>query len=146
MSISSVAPGANYLALDFKWKAPSAFAEPTQWTDRHGNESVSDSNPEDGRTWRFDKRITLDTLVAIAGIGLVLGVPMFLWGRAMEARVQTLEIVQTQRDEQAKNREFDYREQSIRILQRMDKLDDQVTNLRIDLGRYLPKDAALKER
>ncbi len=85
--------------------------------------------------WHFEKRLSLDTLVAVLGVGLVIGGPILVWGRAMEGRVLALEVVQEQRSKQDSNRELDARDQRISILSRMDKIDDQVTQLRVELGR-----------
>lgn len=85
--------------------------------------------------WRFEKRLSLDTLVAIVGVSLVVGGPVLVWGRAMESRVQALEVIQEQRAKQEIARDLDARDQRISILGRMDKIDEQVTQLRIEVGK-----------
>lgn len=85
--------------------------------------------------WHFEKRLSLDTLVAIVGVAIVVGGPVLVWGRAMESRVQALEVIQDQRSKQETARDLDARDQRISILTRMDKIDEQVTQLRIELGK-----------
>ncbi len=84
--------------------------------------------------WHFEKRLSLDTLVAVAGISIVLGGPIFYWGRAMEQRVQTLEIRAEASTKQDTARQLDARDERIAILTKMEKLDEQVTQLRIEVG------------
>lgn len=100
--------------------------------------------PVEPKGWTFDKRVSLDTLIAIVGIGIVIGGPMFLWGRAMEGRIQTLEIRDQQRAEQEKNRDLDARDQRISVLSKMEKFDDQLTQLRIDVAKALPLSEVLR--
>lgn len=85
-------------------------------------------------SWHFEKRLSLDTLVAILGVALVLGFPIFYWGRAVEDRVTKLEARDDARSKQETARELDARDQRIAVLAQMDKLAEQVTQLRIDLG------------
>ncbi len=95
-------------------------------------------------SWHFEKRLSLDTLVALAGVAIVLGGPMVYWGRAMENRVLQLEIKAEERAKQEETRakqevarDLDARDQRITVLTRMDKIDEQVTQLRIDIGKLL---------
>ena len=94
--------------------------------------------------WHFEKRLSLDTLVSLAGILLVFGGPVLIWGRAMEGRVQALEVMQEQRIKQEVARDIDARDQRISILTRMDKIDEQVTQLRIDIGKFQLQSAAAR--
>lgn len=85
--------------------------------------------------WHFEKRLSLDTVVSIISVVVFLGGPFLLWGRAMENRVQSLEVIQEQRGRQETARDIDARDQRISILSRMEKIDEQVTALRIEVGR-----------
>jgi hypothetical protein len=85
--------------------------------------------------WHFEKRLSLDTLVAIAGVALLIGGPMLVWGRAMESRVQALEVVGQERSKQETALALDARDQRISILSRLDKMDEQITQLRVELGK-----------
>jgi hypothetical protein len=86
-------------------------------------------------SWHFEKRLSLDTVVSIVSVVVFLGGPILFWGRAMENRVQALELVQEARAKQETARDFDARDQRISILTRMDKIDEQVTAMRIEIGR-----------
>jgi hypothetical protein len=86
-------------------------------------------------SWHFEKRLSLDTVVSVVSVVVFLGGPILFWGRAMEGRVQALEVIQDQRMKQEVARDMDARDQRISILTRMDKIDEQVTQLRIELGK-----------
>lgn len=85
--------------------------------------------------WHFDKRLSLDTIVGILGVAIVIGGPVLVWGRAMENRVQTLEVVQDQRARMEEARDRDIREQRMALGLRLDKFDDQLTQMRIAIGQ-----------
>lgn len=89
-------------------------------------------------SWHFEKRITLDTLVGIAGVALVVGVPVLVWGRAMESRVLALEVIQVERAKGETTREADRRDERIQITTRLDTLTDKVTQLQIQVGQLVP--------
>lgn len=108
-------------------------------TTRRGSEPTSTPRRRyTDREWHFEKRLTLDTLVAIAGIALVVGVPVLVWGRAMESRVLALEVIQVERQKGEASRDTDAREQRIAITSRLDKLDDKVTQMQIQIGQIVP--------
>lgn len=85
--------------------------------------------------WHFEKRLSLDTLVSVAGISIVLGGPVLFWGLAMERRVQVLEANSAQSAKQEAARDIDARDQRISILSRMDTMSEQITQLRIEVGK-----------
>lgn len=85
--------------------------------------------------WHFEKKISFDTIVGIVGVSLVLGGPLFMWGRNMESRLQTIELVNDQRARADEKRDAEIREQRIAIGLRLDRIDDQVTLLRIAIGQ-----------
>ncbi len=69
----------------------------------------------DRRHWHFDKRISLDTIVAVVGMGLLVGGPILVWGRAMESRVQALEVMQGERQKGDVAKKADVREQRAQL-------------------------------
>lgn len=85
--------------------------------------------------WHFDKRVSVDTFVAIFGMAIVVGGPVMVWGRAMEGRVLGLEVIQDQRARAEEQRDRDVRDQRLALSLRLDKFDDQLTALRIGLGQ-----------
>lgn len=87
--------------------------------------------------WHFEKRLSLDTVVAIVGISIVLGGPIFYWARGQDQRTQTLEIKEEARARQEGERAKDLRDSQITMLSNMDVLKEQVTQLRIDVGQLL---------
>lgn len=96
--------------------------------------------------WHFEKRITLDTLVGILGVALVVGVPVLVWGRAMESRVLALEVIQVERNKVETSREADRRDERTQITTRLDTLTDKVTQLQIQIGQLVPLSPAVKQR
>lgn len=92
----------------------------------------------DRRQWHFDKRISLDTVVAVVGMGLLVGGPILVWGRAMEGRVQVLEVTNLERSKTETTRDQDAREYRVLIANRLDKLDEKVTQMQIQIGRIVP--------
>lgn len=84
-------------------------------------------DPERGaerrRSWYFEKRLSLDTLVAICGLAIVIGGPFLIWGRAMESRVLTIEV---RDDARAKMLED--------ITAKLTKLGEQMTQTQIQIG------------
>ncbi len=87
--------------------------------------------------WHFEKRLSLDTVVSVVSVALFLGGPILFWGQKMEGRVQSLEVIQSERVKQEVARDMDARDQRISILGRMDKIDEQVTQLRIEVGKLI---------
>lgn len=103
-----------------------------------GPQQVVNNNAPRSDSWHFEKRLSLDTLAQIAGIAIVLGGPLLYWGYATDGRIKTLELHDLQREKQDIARDMDARDQRIALLGKIEKLDDQVTQLRIDVGRLLP--------
>lgn len=91
---------------------------------RRASDSGSGSEfPLQRRSWYFEKRISLDTIVGIVGIAVVLGGPFIIWGRAMEGRILSIEV----RDE-ARSKSFE------QITTALDRLSAQMTTTQIQLG------------
>ncbi len=84
--------------------------------------------------WRFDKTISLGTLIAVFSVIVGIGGPILLWGRTMETRVQIIETTQDQKAKIDAAQAAELREQQKEFLSRMDKFSEQVTQLRITLG------------
>src|SRR6478609_986220 len=51
----------------------------------------------DDTRWHFDKHLSINTLVSVVGMAVLVGGPVLVWGRAMESRVQVLEVIQTEK-------------------------------------------------
>src|SRR5579859_3880034 len=84
---------------------------------------------EDDMThWRFDKRLSVNTLVSVIGMSIVVGGPVLVWGRAMESRVQALEIEDAEKAKLSVARETDARESRTSLAVRLDKMDDKLTS------------------
>jgi hypothetical protein len=90
------------------------------------------------RNWYFDKRLSFDTIIAVVSMALLVGGPILIWGRAMESRVQALEVIQVERAKSEAQRDSDIRDQRVSLASRLDKLDEKVTQLQITVGQLLP--------
>jgi hypothetical protein len=73
--------------------------------------------------WYFERRISLDTIVAVVLLSIALGGPFIVWGRAMEARVLALEL-----HDEARLKNFES------IAKSLEKLNEQMTQAQIQLG------------
>lgn len=89
------------------------------------------------KTWRFDRRVSLDTIVAIVGVAIVLGGPLFYWAHNMEDRVQRLELLQMEGDKQDATRNESDREFQKATVDRLEKIETKVTELQINVGRLV---------
>lgn len=89
----------------------------------------------DVRSWHFDKKLSLDTLIAIIGIAVVIGGPLILAWRSMEARVQKLEVILEQSAAQDALREAATREQRGLISAQFKDLNDNLQKLQIAVGK-----------
>ena len=85
--------------------------------------------------WHFDKKMSLDTLVAIAGIAVVIGGPLMLAWRSMENRVVVLETKQEAQQSAEMRRDSDAREQRIAVLSQMKDLGDGITKMQISFAK-----------
>lgn len=92
---------------------------------------------DDEQGWRFDRRISVDTLVGIAGVALVIGGPLFYWARNMEDRVQRLEVVQVESEKNDSARAQDDHDSRKAIADRLEKIEGKVTELQITVGRLV---------
>ena len=88
--------------------------------------------------WHFKKQLSIDTLVQIVGVAIVLGGPILYWGRAMEARVLALEIARVERDRSETEAKITARSEAATVAAKLDKLDEKVTQLQINVGRLGP--------
>lgn len=86
------------------------------------------------RHWSFDKRVSLDTIVAIIGMAIFVGGPFVIWGRAMESRVLVMEVQNDARAKADADRETRAVE-AVRVMgARVDKLTDQFSGLQLSIG------------
>lgn len=112
-------------------------------TAMHGGEPIY-SGPErrmaprravDQRSWHFDKKLSLDTLIAIVGVAVVIGGPLILAWRSMEARVQKLEIILEEQTRQDNRREVVTSEQRGLIAAQFKDLNDNMQKLQVAVGK-----------
>ncbi len=92
---------------------------------------------EDRKHWHFERRLSIDTLVAIFGVAVVIGGPILVWGRAMENRVLTLENVKEETNKNDVKKEGDLREQRTLVGARLDKFDDRMNQIQIDVAKLV---------
>ena len=93
---------------------------------------------EDDMThWRFDKRLSVNTLVSVIGMALVVGGPVLVWGRAMESRVQALEIESTEKAKLEVTRDSDSRESRTALTVRLDKMDDKLSQMQVQVAQLV---------
>lgn len=102
--------------------------------EQHERRRESD-RPFREQRWHFEKKLSLDTIVGILGVACVIGGPLLFWGRNIENRVQTIELVNEQRSRVDDKRDAELREQRLAIGSRLERIDDQVTQLRIAVGQ-----------
>lgn len=85
--------------------------------------------------WHFEKRISLDTIVAILGIALVIGGPFIVWGRAMEGRVLTLENIASQLEKKEAERIAEVRDQRALADRNYRELADALQRLQVSFAK-----------
>lgn len=83
---------------------------------------------------RFDRRISLDTIIQIVGIAIVLGGPLIVWGRAMESRVFTLESSIVNLEKRDGQREEYAKEQRSQMFERLTKVDGSLQSLQVTVA------------
>lgn len=83
---------------------------------------------------RFDRRISLDTIIQIVGIAIVLGGPFIVWGRAMESRVLTLEGSIVNSEKRDGQREEYAKEQRAQMFERLTKVDGSLQALQVTVA------------
>lgn len=87
--------------------------------------------------WHFDKHLSINTLVSVVGMAVLVGGPVLVWGRAMEARVQSLEIMQSEKAKIEATRDADTREQRISLSSRLDKMDGTLSQLQVQVAQLV---------
>lgn len=98
------------------------------------------------RHWYFEKRISLDTIVGLIGIAIVLGGPIFFWGRTIEAalaqtdkRITLIETATDLRKAFDTERENTVRDRQKETADKVGKLGEQMTLLQLAVGQLLSK-------
>jgi hypothetical protein len=89
------------------------------------------------RGWHFDKHLSVNTLVSILGMAIVLGAPLFYWGNAMDKRVGALEISKAEKDRTDVATETASREQRTALTAHLDKMDDKLTQMQVQVGQLV---------
>ncbi len=85
--------------------------------------------------WHFDKKLSLDTLVAIVGIAVVIGGPLIFAWRSMESRILVIETIQSVQQRQFEQLLSEERERRGVFATQMKDLGDVLTALRLDVAR-----------
>src|SRR5690242_12131755 len=104
---------------------------------RQAQASVRRRRSTDANRWHFDRHLSINTLVSIFGMAVVVGGPVLVWGRAMEGRVQSLEIMQAEKAKIESTRDADTREQRISLATRLDKMDEKLTAMQVQVGQLI---------
>lgn len=94
----------------------------------------SDSAAVSGHRWTFERRISLDTIVGVAGIAFVLGGPLILAWRAMDSRILTMEVKDEARMKNDDKRDIETREFKNTIGGQLSKISEQTMQLQIAIG------------
>lgn len=97
------------------------------------------------KAWHFDKRISLDTIIAIGGIAIVVGGPFIIWGRAMESRVLTLEQIQIQLEKKEIERFAELKEQRAIADRNYRELADALQRLQISFAKLEAQLSVIKK-
>lgn len=85
--------------------------------------------------WRFDKRISFDTIGALLGVVLIIGLPMYSTFRNMESRLLTNELLLQEMVKMNVQREVDRKIERAESTQQVKEFSDQITLLRIATGQ-----------
>lgn len=104
------------------------------------------------RGLRFDRRVSLDTIVQIIGMAIVLGGPFIVWGRAMESRVLTLETTAFNAEKRDSQRDEFAKEQRTQMLDQLRKMETAVQAMQLSVAEIKtqltirPTDAQSRQR
>ena len=91
--------------------------------------------------WHFEKKLSVDTLVAIGGIALVIGVPTYFAWRAMADQVLALGLIQKHLQDQIVQMVSDERERRTTFSAQVNGLTDKVTSIQIDVAKIIATQA-----
>lgn len=86
--------------------------------------------------WRFEKKMSLDTIVAIVGVAIVIGGPLMLAWRGMENRVVVLETKQEAQSLFEKKREDDAKEQRAALAIQVKDMADNIKTMQISFATF----------
>lgn len=89
------------------------------------------------KEWHFSRTFSVDSLIQIAGIALVLGLPLLYWGRSLESRVLTLENFNLASVQADNRREADTRETRLAFSTKMEGLERKLVELQISIEKVL---------
>ena len=95
------------------------------------------AQPERYHSWRFVRQLTIGDVLQFVGIVLFIGVPFLAWARAMEGRVLTLENLNTAAAQSDNKRDADTREQRQLFNARMEKIEEKLGAVQIDIAKVL---------
>lgn len=90
--------------------------------------------PERRLHWHLDKTISLAHIISVVVLVGGLGGPILLWGRAMEARVLTVENTQQQNEKRDGQREDFAKEQRAFIQDQLRRLEAQGIAMQVSMA------------
>lgn len=91
-------------------------------------------NLPDRRTWHIDKTVSLAHIISVFVMVAGLGGPILLWGRAMEARVLTVETTQMQSEKRDGQRDNYAQEQRAQMLDQLRRLEQQGIAMQVSIA------------
>ena len=92
---------------------------------------------DESRHWHFDKRLSLDTIVAIIGIAFVIGGPLMLAWRSMDTRVLRLETIYEESQKAEVVRDRNLSDQRTQLSIQIDRLSARLEALQIDVAKLV---------
>ena len=92
---------------------------------------------DESRHWHFDKRLSLDTIVAIIGIAFVIGGPLMLAWRSMDTRVLRLETIYEESQKAEAVRDRNQTDQRTQLSIQIDRLSSRLEALQIDVAKLV---------
>ncbi len=95
------------------------------------------SSDNNGKQWHFVRSFSVDSIIQIAGIAVVLGLPLLYWGNSIGARVLTLENFNQSALMADTRREIDVRERSSQFNVRIDSMEKKLSELQVSVAQIL---------
>lgn len=87
--------------------------------------------------WRFNKTFSLDTVVQLLGFAIIIGGPMLVWARVMDARVLKVETTQEAQEKREMQVLADDRERRGLLAVQMKELSDRTLAIQLDVAKLV---------
>lgn len=95
-----------------------------------------------GNKWRFERRLSLDTIVSLVGVTFLIGGPFVIWARAIEgttaantSRISLVEAAQAMTTKLEADREQRVRDADLINTRRFDALGDKIGSVQVDIAK-----------